>query len=119
MIKIRRVYEEKPAEERYSVFVDRLWPRGLSKAKINWDDWVKEISPSPELRKWFHQDVGRWNEFKLHYTNELSLKKDELKKLKNLESRYGILTLVCASSDREHNHALVIKEVLEKNWSEN
>lgn len=113
MIVVRRVYEEKGPDESYRVFVDRLWPRGLSRRDASWDEWMKEISPTPELRKWFNHDVNRWDEFRLQYSRELQLKTNELKRLKTLETQFKKLTLVYAAKDREHNHALVIKEMLE------
>lgn len=114
MIRLRRVFHERQPEEQYSVFVDRLWPRGLPKQNATWNERMPEIAPSPELRKWFHKDTNRWDEFKLQYARELSFKVNELKKLKTLEKQYGELTLCYAAKDQKHNHAIVIKEMLEK-----
>jgi uncharacterized protein YeaO (DUF488 family) len=113
MITIRRVYEGAVPGRSYSVLVDRLWPRGISKEAAFWDEWNKEITPGSELRRWFHQDKeGRWTEFQQHYARELSQKEGELKRLKNLEAQYVHLVLVYAAKDPIHNHALVLKSVL-------
>lgn len=113
MIAIRRAYEQKSPDEVFSVFVDRLWPRGLKKQDAQWDLWMKEVAPSVELRKWFNHDISRWEEFKLLYTRELQQKPQTLHELKKLELQHNQLTLVYAAKDRDHNHALVIKAVLE------
>ena len=83
MIIIRRIYDPEKPGEHYKVLIDRLWPRGISKEKAGWDEWMKEISPSTELRKWFHHDPSRWGEFKKLYEKELSQNQNELGKLVN------------------------------------
>jgi uncharacterized protein YeaO (DUF488 family) len=113
MITIRRVYQGAVPGHSYSVLVDRLWPRGISKEDAFWDEWNKEVPPGSELRKWYHRDKeNRWAEFQHHYAQELSQKEDELKRLKQLEAQYGHLVLVYAAKDPIHNHALVLKSVL-------
>lgn len=112
MIKIRRIYVPESTGEHYKVFIDRLWPRGISKEQAGWDEWMKEIAPSDELRKWFNHDINKWEEFKLLYTKELSQKQDELRKLKQLELEHGTLTLLYAAKDEIHNNARVLKEYL-------
>lgn len=62
-IKIKRVYECPEKEDGIRILVDRLWPRGLTKAKAAVDLWLKDISPSTDLRKWFGHDPDRWTEF--------------------------------------------------------
>ena len=76
MIKLKRVYEAAEEEDGYRVLVERLWPRGISKEKARLDEWMKEIAPSPELRKWYVHDVEKWLDFKRKYIEELSLKSD-------------------------------------------
>jgi uncharacterized protein YeaO (DUF488 family) len=92
------------------VLVDRLWPRGVSKAKLRLDAWEKELAPSDALRKWFGHDPERWSEFKKRYKTELRAKKAELRALKKSARS---LTLVYGARDPEHNQAVVLKEVLE------
>lgn len=112
MITIRRIYEPEVPNEKYKVFIDRLWPRGISKKKANWDEWMKEISPSEELRKWFNHDPNKWLQFSKKYKEELSRKQNEIVKLMNLEKEYGNLTLLYAAKDEEKNNAAVLQEYL-------
>lgn len=113
MITIRRIYEESGPHERYKVLIDRLWPRGISKEKAGWDEWMKEVAPSNELRKWYNHDPVRWEDFKKNYKRELSDKQAELKKLKQLERMHGHLTLLFSSKEEEYNHAVALQEFLE------
>jgi uncharacterized protein YeaO (DUF488 family) len=112
MITIRRIYEESGPEERYKVLIDRLWPRGISKEKASWDEWMKDVAPSNELRKWYNHDAARWEDFKKSYKRELSDKQAELKKLKQLERMHGQLTLLFSSKEEEYNHAVALREFL-------
>jgi uncharacterized protein YeaO (DUF488 family) len=112
MITIRRLYNPEKPEEHYKVLVDRLWPRGISKEKAFWDEWMKEISPSNELRKWFNHDPVRWDEFKQLYKKELAPKQAELKKLRQLELKYGTLTLLYSSREEVFNNAVALREFL-------
>lgn len=114
MIKLKRVYEAAEEEDGYRVLVERLWPRGISKEKARLDEWMKEIAPSPELRKWYVHDVEKWLDFKRKYIEELSLKSDLVAELAR-RSQQGTLTLVYAAHDEQHNSALVLKEYLENN----
>jgi len=114
MIRIRRVYEPEEPGERYKVLIDRLWPRGISKEKAGWNEWLKEISPSNELRKWYNHDPLKWEEFKRLYEIELEHKKEELEKLKQLEKTYGTLTMLTSTKETEHNHGVALKEFLIK-----
>lgn len=111
MISIKRAYEKAEKDDGRRVLVDRLWPRGASKQKLRIDAWEKEVAPSTELRTWFGHDPERWTEFKKRYKAELRSKKEELRALKKSARR---LTLVYGAKDTEHNHALVLKEALEK-----
>lgn len=112
MITIRRVYDPAETGEHYKVFIDRLWPRGISKEKAGWDEWMKEISPSDELRKWFSHDPDKWEQFRQLYRKELTQKPHELIKLKQLERKFGTLTLLYAAKDEKFNNAIVLKEFL-------
>lgn len=112
MIKIRRVYDPEDPDEKYKVLIDRLWPRGISKEKADWDEWLKEVSPSNELRKWYSHDPAKWDEFKRLYEVELTHKNDELKKLKQLEKIHGTLTLLTSTREPERNHGVALIEFL-------
>lgn len=112
MFHLKRVYEEPSAEDGYRILVERLWPRGLSKERAAVDLWLKDVAPSPELRKWFNHDPAKWKEFQRRYRAELKEKKDAVKLLKQ-KIKEGVVTLVYAAHDEEHNGALVLKQVLE------
>lgn len=111
MIKIKRAYEKAEPADGRRVLVDRLWPRGVSKAEIKIDGWEKDVAPSPALRQWFGHDPKRWVEFKKKYKAELRGRQKELLALKKSARR---LTLVYGAKDPEHNHALILKEALER-----
>lgn len=93
--------------------MDRLWPRGMKKGEAHIDEWLRDISPSDELRKWFSHDPAKWRDFRTRYRKELRTKQDLVEKLRDL-SRRGVVTLLFAAKDLEHNNALAIKEVLEE-----
>ena len=75
MIKLKRVYERASKEDGLRILVERLWPRGLTKAQTGINLWLKDIAPSPELRKWFNHEPEKWDEFKKRYWTELKDKK--------------------------------------------
>ena len=109
-IRIKRVYEAASTEDGRRVLVDRLWPRGLSKAEARLDEWLKEVAPSHELRRWFGHDPARWQEFRRRYAEEL----DGNPAFARLQAmaREGPLTLVYAARDEAHNDAVVLAERL-------
>jgi len=113
MIKVKRIYEPLDKNDGFRILVDGLWPRGISKEKV--DLWLKEIAPSKELRIWFSHKKERFDEFKKRYFEELRDKKKLLKKIKELEKEKGIVTLLYAARDKEFNNAQVLKEFLEGN----
>lgn len=110
-ISIKRVYDAPEEKDGFRVLVDRLWPRGLSKDKIRIDLWLKEISPSNELRKWAHQHPEKWAEFKEKYFNELRDHDSEVRELIN-KSKNEPVTLVYASKNTENNNATVLRDYL-------
>lgn len=111
-ISIKRVYEDKSEDDGYRVFIDRLWPRGVSKEDAHFDDWMKEIAPSTDLRKWFDHDPKRFDEFKKRYKKELENHQEELEKLRN-KAQSKKITLLFAAKNKEMNNAVVVKEFLE------
>ena len=113
MLKLKRAYEAPSADDGERILVERLWPRGLTKGKARIDLWMKEISPSAELRKWYSHDVAKWKEFQKRYRQELKGHKEEVAELRK-KSRAGVVTLVYAAKDEEHNSAVVLKGYLEK-----
>ncbi len=113
MLKLKRAYEPAQRGDGFRVLVDRLWPRGVSKAKAKFDLWLKDVGPSTQLRKWFGHDPKRWKGFVSRYNKELKSKVDDFKMLK-AKSKRGTVTLIYGARDREHNEALVIKKKVEK-----
>lgn len=110
-VRLKRAYVPPAAEDGKRILVDRLWPRGISKETAALDDWMKDISPSQDLRKWFGHDPRRWEEFRKRYIRELHKKPDLLDLLRSL-ARQGAITLVYAAQDEEHNNAVVLKELI-------
>ncbi|OPY65234.1 MAG: hypothetical protein A4E57_03268 [Syntrophorhabdaceae bacterium PtaU1.Bin034] len=114
MVKIKRIYESPTpsSEDGKRVLIDRLWPRGLRKDEVVVDDWIKEIAPSSQLRKWFGHDPAKWEEFKKRYRQELEGKKEIVDRLR-ADARRGTLTILYSAKDTEHNNAVVLKELVQ------
>ena len=110
-LRLKRVYEPPSPEDGVRILVDRLWPRGLTKAHAAVDRWLKEIAPSTELRQWFGHDVARWPEFRRRYMEELHQDVALLNEIREL-ARHKTITLVFGAHDDEHNDAVVLREVL-------
>lgn len=111
MIKLKRVYEAPSPRDGLRILVERLWPRGLTKERAAVDLWLKDVAPSPGLRKWFGHDPTRWKQFQARYRRELREKKEEIRLLKE-KAAGRTVTLVYAAHDEEHNGALALKKVL-------
>lgn len=112
-LQIKRIYEDPSESDGYRVLVDRLWPRGVSKEAAQLDDWMKQITPSPELRKWFDHDPDKFEEFRKRYEAELAEKDEPVEKLLRLAADRNV-SLLYAAKDETHNHAIVLKEFLEE-----
>ena len=122
MIRVERIYDNpKGNNDGFRILVDRLWPRGLSKDKVRFDLWQKEIAPSNSLRKWFGHDQKKWNEFKRRYFKELDGKKELvsviLSKVKE-ESSTTTITLLYGTKEERFNNAVALKEYLEEKAKE-
>ena len=113
MIKIKRIYDPASREDGKRIYIDRLWPRGMKKEEAKIDEWLKEISPSNALRKWFGHDPSKYEEFKRRYIKELQKHPEILEKIKK-EERRETVTLLFSAKDEEHNNATVMKEILSK-----
>jgi uncharacterized protein YeaO (DUF488 family) len=113
-VTVKRVYEAPSQKDGARVLVDRLWPRGLSKQSAAIESWLRDLAPSNELRKWFHAQPERWEEFSRRYLKELSAPKAQaaLTRLYDMEHR-GTLTLLYASKNEERNNATVLRDLLE------
>lgn len=114
-INIRRVYADPDGDrttDGYRIFIDRLWPRGESKEAFHYDLWAKDISPSTELREWFHADPdGRWDEFVKRYTAELNGNPAAMQLRKTIAGK-PLVTLLYGSRDTTHNNAVVLTKFL-------
>ena len=110
-IQIKRVYDDKSDDDGYRVFVDRLWPRGVSKEDAHFDEWIKELAPSTELRKWFNHKPERFDEFSKRYRKELKEQDEKLDELRDIAKTKKV-TLLYAAKDIEINNAVVIRDVL-------
>ena len=110
-VRLKRAYEPPESTDGTRILVDRLWPRGVSKAEARLDEWIKEIAPSAELRTWFGHDPRRWDEFRQRYRAELAQHSDMLKDLRR-RAREGRITLVYSARDEVHNDAVVLRDVL-------
>ena len=102
MVKIllKRIYEEPSEADGYRILLDRLWPRGLKKEDAKFDEWRKDITPSKELRQWFHEDKDRhWEVFQGRYGMEIK--------------QHPVVTFLTAAKDVQHSHLPILKEVIE------
>ncbi|MGB8885869.1 MAG: DUF488 family protein [Candidatus Korobacteraceae bacterium] len=114
-VALKRVYEEPSPHDGVRVLVDRLWPRGLKKADVPLDAWLRDLAPSNELRKWFHAHRPQWNKFREKYLKELSSESanQALQQLYELRKERRRLTLLFSSRDEEHNNAVVLKQLVD------
>lgn len=111
-VKIKRVYEEKEKSDGFRVFIDRLWPRGIKKEDLPFDLWLKDIAPTPEIRKEFNHERKNFKTFGTKYRRELKEKEDLLNLLRDKNKKQN-LTLLYAAKDEKCNHALILKDVIE------
>lgn len=112
-LKIKRVYAPAEKSDGVRMLVDRLWPRGISREKARIDEWMKEIAPSTTLRKRFHHQPERWEEFRKLYRLELEDddKKAMIRRLRST-SRKSTVTLLFAAKDEEHNNAVALASII-------
>ena len=115
MIAIKRVYDAPSREDGVRILVDRVWPRGVSRAAAKIAGWMRELGPSDELRRFFGHDPARWREFGRRYRAELKRREAAPLLAELIElARRGRLTIVYGARDREHNQAVVLKAVLDR-----
>lgn len=109
---LKRAYEPESTGDGFRIYVDRLWPRGLSHETFHYDMWDKEISPSTELREWFHANPeAEWTEFEKRYKKELEVN-PELANLKKIIRDKPVVTLLYSSHDTVRNNAVVLRDEL-------
>jgi uncharacterized protein YeaO (DUF488 family) len=113
-VRIKRVYDPPAKTDGLRILVDRLWPRGLSRAAAALDDWMPEVAPSAALRTWFGHDPARWTAFQQRYRRELAANPDAVRALA-ARIRGHRATLLFGAKDVERNQAVVVREYLMKN----
>ena len=115
MLRIKRAYESKESSDGKRILIDRLWPRGVSKSEASIDEWLKDLGPSTDLRKWFRHDPEKWEEFKKRYRKELSAP-DKVTLLENIarSADHANVTLIYSAKDTEHSDVKVLEELIAK-----
>lgn len=111
-LQVKRVYDPPARSDGRRVLVDRVWPRGLTKAAAKLDAWVKDVAPSAELRNWFGHEPSKWDSFKRRYFRELASREAALTELLGAPSD-RTLTLLFGAKDSTHNNAVALKEYLD------
>jgi uncharacterized protein YeaO (DUF488 family) len=114
-VRVRRVYEEPEDDDGVRVLVDRIWPRGMTKARAALDEWCKDVAPSTELRKWYRHDPAKFEEFKRRYGDELEQaeRAQAMQHLRDLAADRR-LTLLTASKDVDISEAVVLAAILNR-----
>lgn len=110
---IKRIYERPSSDDGFRVLVDRLWPRGVTKERAELDDWLKDVAPSPELRKWWNHNPETMAEFAVRYRAELD-DNPAIATLREFIAEHPVVTLLYGAKDPKVNHALVLQEYLAK-----
>lgn len=110
---LKRIYDEPAANDGYRILIDRLWPRGICKDDAKLDEWLKELAPSSELRKWFDHKAERFDEFSKRYKSELKQHTAEIDHIKKLIKDQQVC-LLYGAKDEEHNQAVVLQSYIEK-----
>jgi uncharacterized protein YeaO (DUF488 family) len=114
-VRLQRAYQDPGPDDGHRVLVDRVWPRGRTKAELRLDEWARDLGPSTELRKWVGPDPARWTEFQARYRAELA-EPERARAVDALATiaRTGRVTIVYGARDREHNQAQVIADEIER-----
>ncbi|MDG3012535.1 DUF488 family protein [Rhodococcus sp. D2-41] len=113
-IELVRAYDARGTQKHTPTFlVDRLWPRGIAKSDLSYDDWIKDVAPSTELRKWFGHDPEKYDGFRRRYLAELDDHADAARPILDAAA-HGDIVLLYSAKDTEHNQAVVLRDWLEK-----
>lgn len=110
-VRLKRAYDPPAKGDGRRILVDRLWPRGVRKADAAIDQWIREIAPSADLRKWFNHDPERWPDFRRRYRAEIDARPELLAELRGL-AREGPITLIYSARDQVHNDAVVLRNAI-------
>jgi uncharacterized protein YeaO (DUF488 family) len=111
LIGIKRAYDEPSSDDGLRILIDRLWPRGLSKSTLKLDSWVRHLSPSSALRKWYRHDPEKFAEFRKRYLAELQAQEEGLAELRAVVKGKTV-TLLTATKELDLSHATVLRELL-------
>jgi uncharacterized protein YeaO (DUF488 family) len=111
MIKVKRVYEPYEPSDGSRILVERLWPRGVRKNALRLDTWLRDVAPSPALRRWFAHDPKRWAAFRQRYAEELDAQPGAWRPIVEASS-HGTVTLLFSARDIEHNNAVALMDYL-------
>jgi uncharacterized protein YeaO (DUF488 family) len=111
-VTIKRIYDPPSASDGRRILVDRLWPRGVKKSAARLDEWIKDLAPSDELRRWFGHEPERWPEFRRRYQSELKAHAQGLAALRDMAEAAPV-TLLYAARDRDRNEARVLADLIE------
>lgn len=112
-LRVKRVYDPPATDDGFRVLIDRLWPRGLSKEHAALDLWDKDVAPSRELRTAFHHEGMSWEDFEKAYRAEVAADGPAVAALRDQLSGHPVVTLLYATHDEAHNHAILLREALE------
>ncbi len=110
-IDLARVYDDLGKTQGARLLVDGVWPRGIGKDALDLDDWIRDVAPSTDLRKWFGHDPDRWDAFRRRYRAELGSNEDAVERCLTW-GRKGPVVLLFGAKDRDHNQAVVLREYL-------
>jgi uncharacterized protein YeaO (DUF488 family) len=113
VLKIKRAYEDKKASDGKRILIDRLWPRGVRKTEAGIDEWLKELAPSTELRRWFGHVPEKWEGFKRRYKKELAAP-EKIQLMGNIAhtAKRADITLIYSARDSEHSDVKVLEELI-------
>lgn len=114
-VALKRAYDKPSVSDGVRVLVDRLWPRGLTKAKARIDHWLRDLAPSHELRNWYHARPSLWSQFRKRYLEELGAPaaSQALEELYGLAAKAKTTTLIYSSKNDEYNNAVVLRDLLQ------
>lgn len=112
-LQLKRVYDPAEPGDGYRILVDRLWPRGMSKDQAHIDLWLKDVAPTPALRRWFGHDPSKWQAFRRRYFQELAQNTQTVRLITDRCGRETV-TLLYAAKDTQHNHALALQQFIQQ-----
>jgi uncharacterized protein YeaO (DUF488 family) len=112
VIRLKRIHDQPEASDGFRVLVDGMWPRGIGKGEAGVDEWLREIAPSRDLRRWFAHDPAKFGQFCRRYAAELDARPEAVERLLGILRGHDPVTLLFAARDREHNNAVALLRYL-------